>query len=101
MIAKSPIFLLQKLLGWSVDTYSVVFNNEREPHPLSTESVKQFLTWGEGGRGLFRKKRQASIIEGDFVKKLPYQMYLKNFSKRVSFYKNGPANGVGGLCNFV
>ena len=76
MIAKSPIFRLQKLLGRSVDTYSVVFNNEREPHPLSTETGKQSLTWG----GLFRKKRQASIIEGDFVKKVPYQMYLKNFS---------------------
>ena len=78
MIAKSPIFRLQKLLGRSVDTYSVVFNNEREPHPLSTETGKQSLTWGLGG--LFRKKRQASIIEGDFVKKVPYQMYFKNFS---------------------
>ena len=45
MIAKSPIFRLQKLLGRPVDTYSVVFNNEREPHPLSTETGKQSLTW--------------------------------------------------------
>ena len=80
MIVKLPIFRLQKILGRSVDTYSVVFNNEREPHPLSTETGKQSLTWGGGGGGLFRKKRQVSIIEGDFVKKVPYQMYFKNFS---------------------
>ena len=75
---KSPIFCLQKLLGRSVDIYVVVFNDEREPHPLPSETGRQSLTWGWGG--LFRKKRQASIIEGDFVKKMPYQMYLKNFS---------------------
>ena len=80
MIAKSPIFRLQKLLGRSVDTYSVVFNNEREPHPLSTEAGKQSLTWGLGG--LFRKKRQASIIEGDFVKKCPNKCILKDSPRK-------------------
>ena len=49
MIAKSPIFRLQKLQGRSVDIYSVVFNDEREPHPLPTETGKQSLTWGGGG----------------------------------------------------
>ena len=46
---KSPIFCLQKLLGRSVDIYVVVFNDEREPHPLPSETCRQSLTWGWGG----------------------------------------------------
>ena len=46
---KSPIFCLQKLLGRSVNIYVVVFNDERELHPLPSETGGQFLTWGCGG----------------------------------------------------
>ena len=57
--------------------------NPTPPHQ-NRETVLN-LAEGGGEEGLFRKKRQASIIEGDFVKKVPYQMYLKNLSWRVSF----------------
>ena len=54
MIVKLPIFRLQKLLGRSVDIYSVVFNDERQPHLLPTETGRQSLT-RVGGPGPQKK----------------------------------------------
>ena len=78
MIVKLPIFRLQKLLGRSVDIYSVVFNDERESHPQPPHRNWETVLNLRWGGGLFRKKRQASIIEGDFVKKkCPIKRILK------------------------
>ena len=79
MVAKSPIFRLQKLLGRSVDKYSVLFNNEREPHPLSTETGKQSLTWGGEGVGAVPQKKTGLYHRGCFCKKSALSNVFKKF----------------------